>query len=108
AYVKNRQGQARAAALRALTATCTTSELAARLGISTAGAGQHTAVLRQSGPITTHRVRDNVLHTVTPLGMALLGGHLHDGAAPVRPAGPPSTHGTAAARTAAGPGRLAG
>ncbi|GGQ17945.1 ArsR/SmtB family transcription factor [Streptomyces roseolilacinus] len=101
-------GQTRAAALRALTAACTTSELAARLGISVAGASQHTAVLRHSGLITTRRVRNNVLHTVTPLGMALLGGRLRDGAASVSPAGPPATYGTAAARTAAGPGRLAG
>lgn len=102
-------GQTRAAALRALTAACTTSELAARLGISVAGASQHAAVLRQSGLISTRRVRNNVLHTVTPLGMALLGGHLRDGTPAVSPAGPPqATYGTAAARTAAGPGRLAG
>jgi DNA-binding transcriptional ArsR family regulator len=71
-------GQTRAAALRALTATCTTSQLADRLGISSAGASQHAAILRQSGLITTRRVRNNVLHTVTPLGMALLGGRLRD------------------------------
>jgi DNA-binding transcriptional ArsR family regulator len=71
-------GQTRAAALRALTATCTTGQLAARLGISCAGASQHAAVLRKSGLITTRRMRNNVLHTVTPLGMALLGGRLRD------------------------------
>ncbi|MGW7369757.1 ArsR/SmtB family transcription factor [Streptomyces sp. NPDC054841] len=67
-------GQTRAAALRALRATCTTSQLADRLGISAAGASQHTAVLRQTGLITTRRIRNTVLHTVTPLGMALLDG----------------------------------
>ncbi|WP_344265155.1 helix-turn-helix domain-containing protein [Streptomyces sodiiphilus] len=67
-------GHTRAAALRALRATCTTSQLAERLGISPAGASQHTAVLRQSGLITTRRIRNSVLHTVTPLGVALLEG----------------------------------
>ncbi|MGW2817255.1 ArsR/SmtB family transcription factor [Streptomyces sp. NPDC001415] len=67
-------GQTRAAALRVLRATCTTSQLAHRLGISAAGASQHTAVLRQTGLITTRRIRNTVLHTVTPLGLALLDG----------------------------------
>ncbi|WP_447040833.1 ArsR/SmtB family transcription factor [Streptomyces sp. DSM 118878] len=66
-------GRTRAAALQALTVACTTSELAQRLGISSAGASQHTAILRESGLITTHRNRNTVVHTVTPLGMALLG-----------------------------------
>ncbi|WP_329182024.1 helix-turn-helix domain-containing protein (plasmid) [Streptomyces decoyicus] len=65
-------GQTRAAALRVLRTTCTTSQLAHKLGISPAGASQHTAVLRASGLITTRRIRNTVLHTVTPLGMALL------------------------------------
>ncbi|MEU6115254.1 winged helix-turn-helix domain-containing protein [Streptomyces sp. NPDC047117] len=67
-------GQTRAAALRVLRATCTTSQLADQLGISAAGASQHTAVLRETGLITTRRIRNTVLHTVTPLGMALLDG----------------------------------
>ncbi|MEU7134350.1 winged helix-turn-helix domain-containing protein [Streptomyces sp. NPDC046261] len=67
-------GQTRAAALQTLRATCTTSQLADRLGISAAGASQHTAVLRQTGLITTRRIRNTVLHTVTPLGVALLDG----------------------------------
>lgn len=71
-------GRTRAAALRALTATCTTSQLAERLGISSAGASQHATVLRETGLITTRRVRNTVLHTVTPLGMALLGGKIRD------------------------------
>ncbi|MGW0459895.1 ArsR/SmtB family transcription factor [Streptomyces tendae] len=66
-------GRTRAAALRALTSSCTTSQLAELLGISSAGASQHTAILRESGLITTLRNRNTVLHTVTPLGMALLG-----------------------------------
>ncbi|GAA2487384.1 winged helix-turn-helix domain-containing protein [Streptomyces gobitricini] len=67
-------GQTRAAALRVLRATCTTSQLADQLGISAAGASQHTAVLRETGLITTRRIRNTVLHTVTPLGVALLDG----------------------------------
>jgi DNA-binding transcriptional ArsR family regulator len=73
-------GQTRAAVLRALMATRTTSQLAEQLGISLAGASQHTAVLRQTGLITTRRMRNTVLHTVTPLGMALLGGKLRSSA----------------------------
>ncbi|MFE0171847.1 ArsR/SmtB family transcription factor [Streptomyces sp. NPDC059002] len=67
-------GQTRAAVLGELRTTCTTSQLADKLGISAAGASQHTAVLRASGLITTRRIRNMVLHTVTPLGMALLDG----------------------------------
>ncbi|GAX51794.1 ArsR/SmtB family transcription factor [Streptomyces olivochromogenes] len=67
-------GQTRAAALHVLRASCTTGQLADRLGISAAGASQHTAVLRRSGLITTRRIRNTVLHTLTPLGVALLKG----------------------------------
>ncbi|MFI6206317.1 ArsR/SmtB family transcription factor [Streptomyces sp. NPDC051041] len=69
-------GQTRAAALRVLRAACTTTELADRLGISRAGASQHAAVLRQTGLITSRRIRNSMLHTVTPLGLALLDGRL--------------------------------
>lgn len=99
-------GQTRAAALRVLmTAACTTGQLAARLGISSAGASQQAAVLRQSGLITTRRVRNKVLHTVTPLGLALLGGRLRDSTGAVTV---PAMAGTAAGRTAAESGHLAG
>ncbi|MFH8716783.1 ArsR/SmtB family transcription factor [Streptomyces zaomyceticus] len=67
-------GQTRAAALRVLTATSTNSELAARLGVSPGVASRHAAVLRETGLITTRRVGSSALHTVTPLGRALLGG----------------------------------
>ncbi|MEV6423638.1 winged helix-turn-helix domain-containing protein [Streptomyces sp. NPDC051662] len=77
-------GRTRAAALQSLTAACTTSELAERLGISSAGASQHASILRESGLITTHRNRNTVLHTVTPLGMALLGVRSRDGGNPER------------------------
>jgi DNA-binding transcriptional ArsR family regulator len=68
-------GRTRAAALRVLRVGCTTSQLADRLGISAAGASQHASVLRAAGLITTRRFRNTVLHTVTPLGIALLDGH---------------------------------
>ncbi|SDN75659.1 DNA-binding transcriptional regulator, ArsR family [Streptomyces sp. cf386] len=67
-------GQTRAAALRELRAARTTSQLADRLGVSAPCASQHASVLRESGLITTRRVRNTVLHSVTPLGMALLDG----------------------------------
>ncbi|MFG3497979.1 ArsR/SmtB family transcription factor [Streptomyces sp. NPDC047928] len=82
-------GQTRAAALRSLTDTCTTSQLAARLGVSPGSASQHASVLRESGLITTRRIGNCALHTVTPLGRALLGGRLRDGE---RPAEPPLEH----------------
>lgn len=51
----------------------TTSELARRNGISAGTASQHATVLRESGLVNSDR-RDNVvIHTVTPLGAALLG-----------------------------------
>ncbi|MER7765569.1 winged helix-turn-helix domain-containing protein [Kitasatospora sp. NPDC096140] len=67
-------GQTRAAALRLLTDTSTNSQLAARLGVSPGVASRHATVLRETGLISTRRVGSSALHTVTPLGMALLGG----------------------------------
>lgn len=65
-------GQTRAAILRELTEPLTTSQLAERLGISSANASQHATVLRGAGLITTRRVRNFVLHTITSLGLGLL------------------------------------
>lgn len=65
-------GHTRAAALRELTTSHTTGELSARLGISLAGVSKHTAVLRRAGLITTSRIRNTAVHSVTSLGMALL------------------------------------
>lgn len=65
-------GHTRAAALQVLADSCTTGELAARLNISSAGASQHATVLREAGLITTCRNRNTVLHSLTPLGVALL------------------------------------
>jgi DNA-binding transcriptional ArsR family regulator len=65
-------GHTRAAALRALIEGCTTGELSERLGISLAGASKHAKVLRKAGLVTTSRHRNTALHTLTPLGFALL------------------------------------
>lgn len=65
-------GQTRAAALSAITESCTTGELSERLGISLAGASKHATVLRHAGLITTERNRNTALHSLTSLGVALL------------------------------------
>jgi DNA-binding transcriptional ArsR family regulator len=65
-------GRTRAAALRSVASGATTSELARCLGISPATATHHTTVLRDSGLTTSRRVGNTVLHTLTPLGAALL------------------------------------
>ncbi|MER7213429.1 winged helix-turn-helix domain-containing protein [Streptosporangium sp. NPDC000239] len=67
-------GHTRAAAMQALTNSCTTGVLSERLGISLAGASKHAAVLRKAGLITTARNRNTALHTLTSLGVALLRG----------------------------------
>ncbi|WP_245757476.1 ArsR/SmtB family transcription factor [Amycolatopsis xylanica] len=65
-------GPTRAEALLILAVGCGTSELAERLGVSPSAVSKHTAVLREAGLITTHRDRNTVLHSLTPLGDALL------------------------------------
>jgi DNA-binding transcriptional ArsR family regulator len=69
----NLLGQTRAAVLAATADGATTGELARRLRISPAGASQHATVLRRAGLILSTRRGNAVLHTVTPLGSALLG-----------------------------------
>jgi DNA-binding transcriptional ArsR family regulator len=65
-------GPTRAAALTILAVGCSTSELAARLGVTPSAVSKHTTVLRRAGLIITHRERNTVLHSLTPLGSALL------------------------------------
>ncbi|PWU52392.1 transcriptional regulator [Micromonospora globispora] len=65
-------GRTRAAVLEATDNGCTTGEVARRLHISPAAASQHTAVLRNAGLLVSHRDRNTVLHTLTPLGRAML------------------------------------
>jgi DNA-binding transcriptional ArsR family regulator len=75
-------GQGRARALRAIGTGCTTTELAARLGVSPPTASAHAAALRNAALITSPRQGRSVLHTLTDLGDALL-------LANQPPAGPP-------------------
>jgi Helix-turn-helix domain len=65
-------GPTRAAALAITVSGCSTSDLAARLGVSPSAVSKHTSVLRAAGLITTRRDRNTVRHSLTPLGCALL------------------------------------
>ncbi|QFR01094.1 winged helix-turn-helix transcriptional regulator [Streptomyces phaeolivaceus] len=67
-------GPTRAAVLRACVTGSTTTEAARRAGVTPTTASHHTAVLRDAGLITSHRHANTVLHTLTPLGAALLNG----------------------------------
>ncbi|MFJ3811231.1 ArsR/SmtB family transcription factor [Streptomyces sp. NPDC090073] len=67
-------GRTRATVLAALRTPATTTVLAERTGISLAGASQHASVLRNAGLISTERIGTAVLHTLRPLGQALLDG----------------------------------
>ncbi|WP_405442596.1 ArsR/SmtB family transcription factor [Streptomyces niveus] len=80
AHLARLLGHTRAAVLQSLGDRCTTSELALRAGVSISSASEHAAVLRGAGLITSHRRRNCVHHSLTPVGLALLGG---------RPTGPP-------------------
>jgi DNA-binding transcriptional ArsR family regulator len=66
-------GHTRAAVLETVGDGCTTTELARRVGISAGSVSQHTAVLRDAGLILTGRHGKSVMHTLTPLGRAMLG-----------------------------------
>ncbi|MEU8619810.1 winged helix-turn-helix domain-containing protein [Streptomyces sp. NPDC048623] len=67
-------GHTRSEVLNAIGDGGTTSELARRAGVSLASASQHAGVLRDAGLVATLRHGNAVLHTLTPLGAALLGG----------------------------------
>ncbi|MFJ7160095.1 ArsR/SmtB family transcription factor [Streptomyces sp. NPDC101118] len=67
-------GHTRSVVLQAIGDGATTSELARRAGVSLASASQHACVMREAGLVTTLRHGNAVLHTVTPLGAALLKG----------------------------------
>jgi DNA-binding transcriptional ArsR family regulator len=68
-------GQTRAAVLGNTRLGSTTGQLAQRLGVSPAVISHHTAVLRDAGLITSRRTANTVLHSATPLGLALLRHH---------------------------------
>jgi DNA-binding transcriptional ArsR family regulator len=65
-------GRTRAAVLRALAASASTTQLARRCGISLASTSDHTRILRAAGLITTHRAGGTALHSLTPTGHHLL------------------------------------
>ncbi|MCT2280490.1 ArsR/SmtB family transcription factor [Micromonospora chalcea] len=65
-------GRTRSRVLHAADEGCTTGEMARRLHISAAAASQHTTVLRNAGLLVSQRERNTVLHTLTPLGRAVL------------------------------------
>lgn len=67
-------GHTRSAILQGIGGGCTTSELARRVDVSIATASQHAGVLREAGLLVTLRHGSAVLHTLTPLGAALLRG----------------------------------
>ncbi|WP_405618287.1 ArsR family transcriptional regulator [Streptomyces sp. NBC_01508] len=67
-------GRTRSAVLGAIEHGTTTSELARRAGVSLASASQHACVLREAGLVVTLRHGNAVLHTLTPLGAAVLYG----------------------------------
>lgn len=65
-------GRTRATVLRATATGVTTSEAARQAGISAGTATHHTTALRDAGLITSRRRANQVLHTLTALGAALL------------------------------------
>jgi len=71
-------GQTRTSVLESIGDGRTTSELARRVGVSVASASQHAAVLREARLIHSTRAGRAVLHTLTPLGSALLGARAED------------------------------
>ena len=65
-------GATRACVLGLIEDGCTTGELARRAGVTAGSISQHTGVLREAGLILTTRTGKSVVHTLTPLGSALL------------------------------------
>jgi len=65
-------GRTRAQVLEVLNDGCSTSEVSRRLGISLAAASQHATVLRNAGLLVSQRDRNMMVHTLTPLGRAML------------------------------------
>jgi DNA-binding transcriptional ArsR family regulator len=67
-------GSTRSAVLQALVQGLTTTELAHHVGVSPGSASQHASVLRNAGLVSTTRTPTSAIHTLTPLGEALLRG----------------------------------
>jgi DNA-binding transcriptional ArsR family regulator len=69
----NLLGRTRANVLEAIgDGSATTTQLAGRVGASTASISQHTSVLREAGLITSHRYRNTVHHMLAAPGAVLL------------------------------------
>ncbi|MGW6614537.1 winged helix-turn-helix domain-containing protein [Streptomyces erythrochromogenes] len=66
-------GRTRADILDSLREARSTGEVAGRLNISSPSASKHLTILRRAGFITTRRRRNSALHSLTPLGEAILG-----------------------------------
>ncbi|WP_322656373.1 helix-turn-helix domain-containing protein [Streptomyces justiciae] len=58
--------------MRAAATGATTTEAARHAGVTPTTASHHTTLLRDAGLITSHRYANTVVHTLTPLGAALL------------------------------------
>jgi DNA-binding transcriptional ArsR family regulator len=65
-------GRSRAQLLGYTSSPATTTQLAARTGLSLGAVSQHLAVLRDAGLVTSHRYRREVNYTVSDLGAELL------------------------------------
>ncbi|GAA4908949.1 helix-turn-helix domain-containing protein [Streptomonospora salina] len=86
-------GRTRSAVLGAVVVPASTGELAEALHVSPTSVSEHTAVLRETGMITTTREGNRVRHRATGLGLALLA---DCGAGPAgRPGGGPGLAATA-------------
>ena len=68
-------GRSRAAVLEAVAGSaCTTSELARQAAMPLATVSQQATVLREAGLIVSRRSGQAVVHSITPLGLAVLAG----------------------------------
>lgn len=65
-------GRSRARLLTHTSSPSTTTQLAARTGLSLGVVSQHLAILRDAGLVTSHRYRREVSYTASDLGIALL------------------------------------
>lgn len=85
-------GPTRAAILRDIRHGRTTTELAKQTGVSLATASEHATVLRRAGLVHTQRDRQAVLHTLTPLGTALVAATANQRAPVDRPSPKPRVY----------------